>query len=106
MTIVHVIILLGTGIAVGFASGLLGIGGGFIMAPVQYIVFTDMGLSTDLAIRLAFGTNLLVILPTALSGTWRHNKQGAVQWKAAVVMGIGGIATAFGGATLATHLPG
>ena len=106
MTVVHVIILLGTGIAAGFASGLLGIGGGFIMAPVQYIVFTDMGLSIDMAIRLAFGTNLLVILPTALSGIWRHNKQGAVQWKAAVIMGISGTATAFGGATLATHLPG
>jgi len=106
MTIVHAIILLGTGTVVGFASGLLGIGGGFIMAPVQYIVFTGMGLSTDMAIRLAFGTNLLVILPTALSGTWRHNKQGDVQWKAAVIMGIGGTATAFGGATLATHLPG
>ena len=106
MILVHMIVLLGTGIAVGFASGLLGIGGGFIMTPVQYIVFTDMGLPTDMAIRLAFGTSLLVILPTALSGTWRHNKRGLVQWRAAIIMGLCGTAAAFGGATLATHIPG
>jgi len=106
MTAAYILILLGTGITVGFASGLLGVGGGFIMAPVQYMVYTGMGLSTDIAMRLAFGTNLLVILPTALSGTWRHHKKGAVRWRAAVIMGSCGTATAFGGATLATHLNG
>ena len=65
MTIPHIIILLSTGIGAGFAGGLLGIGGGFIMTPVQYMIFTDMGLPTDTAIKLAFGTTLLVIFPIA-----------------------------------------
>ena len=106
MTMAHIIILLATGIGVGFASGLLGVGGCFIMTPVQYMIFTGMGIPTDTAIKLAFGTNLLVVLPTALSGAWRHNRKGAVWWKAAIVMGSCGLITAFGGATLATHLPG
>ncbi len=106
MTIVHIIILLATGIGVGFASGLLGVGGCFIMTPVQYMVFTDMGIPTDTAIKLAFGTSLLVVLPTAASGAWRHSKKEAVWWKAAIVMGSCGLVCAFGGATLATHLPG
>ena len=106
MTIVHVITLLLTGIGAGFASGLLGIGGAFIMTPIQYIVFTDMGVPTDIAIKLAFGTSLLVILPTAASGAWRHSTKRAVWWKAAIVMGSCGLACAFGGATLAAHLPG
>ena len=106
MTVAHIIILLATGVGVGFASGLLGLGGGFIMTPVQYMIYTDMGLPTDIAIKLAFGTNLLVVLPTALSGAWRHSKLGAVYWKAAVFIGSCGIIAAFGGATLATHLPG
>jgi len=106
MTIVHIIILLVTGVGAGFASGLLGVGGGFIMTPVQYWLFTDMGLATDLATKVAFGTSLLVILPTALSGAWRHHKHGAVHWQAAVIMGPCGALAAFGGATLATHLPG
>jgi len=106
MTLLHIGILLGTGAFVGFASGLLGVGGGFIMAPVQYFVFLDMGVGEDMAIKLAFGTNLLVILFTSSSGAWRHHKLGAVNWRAAILMGLSGMFFAYGGATLATHLPG
>jgi uncharacterized membrane protein YfcA len=106
LTPAHIIILLVTGIGVGFASGLLGLGGAFIMTPVQYIIFTDMGLSADMAVRLAFGTNLLVALPTAISGAWRHHRKGVVWWRAAFVMGSCSLIFALVGATLAAHLPG
>ncbi len=106
MTTAHIFILLATGIGVGFAGGLLGLGGAFIMTPVQYFVFTNMGLPTDLAIKLAFGTSLLVVLPLAASGAWRHSLKGAVRWRTAVIMGGCGLVAAFGGATLAAHLPG
>ena len=106
MTVVYIIILLATGIGVGFASGLLGLGGAFIMTPVQYIIFTGMGIPAEIAIKLAFGTSLLVILPTATSGALRHSTKGAVWWKAAIVIGSCGLLAAFGGATLAAHLPG
>lgn len=78
MTMAHIIILLATGIGVGFASGLLGLGGAFIMTPVQYMIFTGVGIPTDVAIKLAFGTSLLVVLPIAISGAWRHSKKQAV----------------------------
>jgi len=106
VTTAHIIILLVTGIGVGFAGGLLGLGGAFIMTPVQYMLFTSMGIPTDAAIKLAFGTSLMVVLPVAASGAWRHSKKGAVWWKAAVIMGGCGLVCAFGGATLAAHLPG
>ncbi len=106
MTMPHIIILLATGMFAGFGSGLLGVGGAFIVTPVQYILFTNMGISPDVAIKLAFGTSLLVVLPTAISGTWRHHKRGVVWWKAAITMGSCGSLAAFGGATLATWLPG
>jgi hypothetical protein len=106
MTTAHIIILLATGLGAGFAGGLLGLGGAFIMTPVQYLIFTSMALPTDVAIKLAFGTSLLVVLPLAASGAWRHSKKKAVWWKAALVMGGCGLLFAFGGATLASHLPG
>jgi uncharacterized membrane protein YfcA len=106
VALVHIVILLVTGIVVGFASGLLGFGGAFIMTPVQYMVFSDMGLTADTAIRLAFGTNLLVVLPTAASGAWRHHRKGVVWWRAAFIIGGCGMFFAFVGAALATHLPG
>jgi len=106
VALTHVVILLVTGAGVGFAGGLLGVGGAFILTPVQYIIFVDMGVPADMAIKLAFGTSLLVVLPTAASGAWRHSKKGAVWWKAAIVMGGCGLIASFGGATLAAHLPG
>jgi uncharacterized membrane protein YfcA len=65
-----------------------------------------MGVSQDIAIKIAIGTSLLVILPTAISGTWRHNKKKAVQWKTALTLGLCALVGAVVGATLAAHLPG
>lgn len=102
----HIIILLLTGLGAGFAGGLLGLGGAFLMTPVQYIIYTDMGLPPDLAIRTAFGTSLLVVLPAAVSGAWRHHRNGVVLWRVAVVMGITSMVFALGGATLSAHASG
>ncbi|OGO22734.1 MAG: hypothetical protein A2144_05550 [Chloroflexi bacterium RBG_16_50_9] len=106
MTLTHVALLLITGAGAGFAAGLLGLGGAFIMTPVQYIIFTDAGLPSDVAVRLAFGTSLMVVLPTAISGAWRHHHKGVVWWRAAFIMGICGLIFAFVGATLSVYLPG
>jgi len=106
MAVVHIMSLLAAGAAAGFVGGLIGLGGAFITTPVQYAVYTAMNIPTDMAIKLAFGTSLLVVLPTAASGVWRHHKKGVVWWKAAVVMGGTGLACSFAGATLATRLPG
>lgn len=106
MTIASIATLLGAGLGVGFAGGLLGIGGSFIMTPVQYMIYTDMGLPLDIAVKLAFGTSLAVILPTAASASWQHHREGAVWWRAALIMGGAGLASAYGGATLASYLPG
>ncbi len=75
------------------------------MVPVSYWIIQAMNVAPDIAIRIAFGTSLLVILPTAISGTWRHNNKKAVHWKTALILGpcalIGGLL----GATLAARLP-
>jgi uncharacterized membrane protein YfcA len=105
LTTTHILILLAVGAGAGFASGLLGIGGGAIMVPVSYWIILAMGISPDIAIRIAFGTSLLVILPTAMSGSWRHNKENAVRWKTALVLGSCALVGALLGATLAARLP-
>jgi len=102
----YVIALLITGIGVGFASGLLGVGGCFIMIPVQYWILTASGIDPTVAIRVAFGTNLLVVLPTALSGAMGHSRKGAVLWKAGIVLGITGAFSSLLGGYVAAHLPG
>ena len=75
------------------------------MVPVCYWIILTMGIFPDIAIRIAFGTSLLVILPTAISGTWRHNKQKVVRWKTALILGLCGLLGAVLGATLAAQFP-
>ena len=76
------------------------------MTPVQYWIYIAMGVSEDVAIKVAFGTTLFVILPTAMSSTLGHSRKGAVIWRAAIVLSIAGAAGSLIGATIATHLPG
>jgi len=104
--LIYIIALILTGIVVGFAGGLLGVGGCFIMIPVQYWVLTSMGFDPGTSILIAFGTNLAVVLPTAMSGAYGHNKKGAVAWNAAVTMGVAGFVGALVGGYIATLIPG
>ena len=76
------------------------------MVPISYWIILAMDVSPVIALRIAFGTSLLVILPTAISGTWKHNKNKAVRWKTALILGSCALVGALVGATLATHLPG
>jgi len=104
--LIQIIALLITGVGVGFASGLLGVGGCFIMVPVQFWVLTSIGVDATIAIRIAFGTNLAVVFPTAISGALGHSRKKAVLWKAGVVLGLAGLVGAIFGGYFATHIPG
>ncbi|MHA1670576.1 MAG: sulfite exporter TauE/SafE family protein [Promethearchaeota archaeon] len=106
MDLLFIIILLITGIVVGLVSGMLGVGGCFIMVPIQYSVLLAMGIDPTIAIRVSFGTNLLVVFPTAISGAYKHNKNGSVYWKQAIILGVIGAIAGFGGSFVASFLPG
>ncbi|MEN6329259.1 MAG: sulfite exporter TauE/SafE family protein [Methanobacteriaceae archaeon] len=103
--VVYLLILALTGVLVGFTSGLLGVGGGFIMGPVQFFLLVALGVDPTLAIRVAFGTSLAVILPTAISGAWGHNRRGAVLLKPALLLGSTGFVGGIIGAFIATNSP-
>src|SRR4030043_1950020 len=102
----NIIILLATGAVSGFAGGMLGLGGAFLMTPMQFMVYTRMGLPEDVAILTAFGTSLLVVLMTAISGAWRHHREKAVSWRGAGIMGGRGLLFSLGGGALADPIPG
>ncbi|MCU0637236.1 MAG: sulfite exporter TauE/SafE family protein, partial [Methanothrix sp.] len=104
--IIYILVLLATGIAVGFFCGLLGIGGGFLMVPVQIWALSLQGVDPTLATRIAFGTSLAVVLPTALSGCRGHHCRGVVLWRPGLVIGLSGMIGGFLGGTVASHSPG
>ncbi|MCZ0863226.1 sulfite exporter TauE/SafE family protein [Methanocorpusculum vombati] len=98
-------LLIATGLFAGCMSGLLGVGGGFIFAPVMYFVLKMSGVAPETAILVAFGTSLAVALPTVLTSALGHSRKGNVIWRDAAVIGIAGIITGYIGGTVATYLP-
>jgi uncharacterized membrane protein YfcA len=104
--VLYFVSLIITGITAGTASGLFGVGGGFLMTPVQYWLYTAGGIDGTLATRLAFGTSLAVMIPTMTSAAFAHHRRGAVNWHAAILMGCAAVFGGLTGGTIAAHLPG
>jgi hypothetical protein len=100
----YLVIMILTGAFTGIISGLLGVGGGFVMTPIQYWLLQETGLQPDLAIRVALGTSLFVILLNSISVALKYHQKHAVQWKQATIMGITGSIFSFGGAAVASQL--
>jgi uncharacterized protein len=86
------------GLAGGVLAGLFGVGGGILFVPT--LTFT-LGLDQ----LHAQATSLLAILPTVAVGTWRQQRYGNVRWRAAVSLGMGGIAGVVAGGFVAESLP-
>ena len=93
------------GIFAGFASGLLGVGGGFLMVPLQFFLFTSVGVDPSLAMMVSLGTSLAIIIPTASSGAYQHQKKNKSIVKPAIRLAIFGIIGGFCGGLLANVVP-
>ena len=68
------------GLATGFLAGLLGIGGGMLIAPFMTIILSALGVPADLAVKMAIATSMATIMFTSVSSVRAHHKRGAVRW--------------------------
>ncbi|OIQ16141.1 MAG: hypothetical protein BM556_15900 [Bacteriovorax sp. MedPE-SWde] len=67
------------GIFAGTLSGLFGIGGGLVIVPTLLFCFKyTSAIPNDLAVYMAIGTSLAIILVTVSNSTYRHYKKGGV----------------------------
>ena len=85
--------LLFAGAAAGFAGGLFGIGGGFVVVPALMFLLPFMGVTSAEIAHVAVGTSLASIIFTSLRSTQSHAKREAVDfdllrgWAVWVVLG-------------------
>lgn len=102
----EILIFLVIGALAGFAAGLFGVGGGTIIVPLLFIVFTQMGYSPDNIMHLALGTSLATIIVTSISSLMAHNKKGAVMWPVFKNLAPGLALGCFFGAGIAGQISG
>jgi uncharacterized membrane protein YfcA len=86
------------GFVIGVLSGLTGVGGGVFLVPTMVIGF-------GIAQRVAQGTSLVAILPTAAVGAFTHFRHGNVDVRSAAWIGVAGVPASLLGAALALWLP-
>ena len=70
--------LMVTGIIAGLMAGLLGVGGGIVIVPVLYHLFTFMGIDEAVRMHVAVGTSLATIIPTSIMSSRAHLKRGSL----------------------------
>lgn len=68
-----------TGSLAGFLSGVLGVGGGIVIVPVLYYVFTALGFSIDSSLHIAIGTSLATITLTQARSALSHYKRASFE---------------------------
>lgn len=87
------------GVGVGVLSGLLGIGGGTVMVPLFRLAFGMEPIA-------AAATSLFTIVPTSISGMWKHAKNKTSLPRVGIVCGLTGACLSPVGVWAANVSPG
>jgi uncharacterized protein len=93
-----VLTCIGIGLLAGLLSGLFGVGGGTVIVPLLVLI---LGFDQ----RLAAGTSLAAIVPTATVGVISYGVHGSVDWVAALLLAVGAVAGAQLGTWLLPRVP-
>jgi len=82
------------GVITGILAGLFGIGGGAVIVPVLYEVFTVLEVPEAVRMQLCVGTSIAIILPTTVRSYLAHREKGLVipqvirLWALPAVIGV------------------
>ena len=87
------------GSAVGIITGLLGIGGGFLIVPALYFL-------VNLPVKKAIGTALIIITANSLFGFLNSCTTMDVDWLLLTKFSLGAIAGILPGTKLSQKIPG
>jgi len=67
-------------VVVGFMAGFFGIGGGLIMVPILFYLFSFVGVEHMFVMHMAIGTSFSIIIPNSVISTMTHMKFKAVDF--------------------------
>ncbi len=87
-------LLLLAGALAGTLAGLLGVGGGIVIVPALYHIFSYLDIDDSVRMHLAVGTSLATIIPTGFRSARAHAKRGSFDkelirtWTPAMIAGV------------------
>jgi len=91
-------VVIASGAAVGLMTGILGVGGGFLIVPALVML-------VGLPMQMAVGTSLIVIAMNSLAGFLGHAGDGSFDATLTFIFTLAGLLGTFAGARLNRRLP-
>lgn len=91
-------VIIASGAGVGMMTGILGVGGGFLVVPALVML-------VGLPMQMAVGTSLIIIAMNSLAGFLGHAGDGSFNITLTVIFTIAGLIGTFAGARLSKRLP-
>ena len=95
---INIILLPLFGLIIGLVVSMFGGGGGGFYVPVLILIF---GVTPQIAVA----TSLASVLPTTVVSSFSHFRQGNVDIRTGLILGIGGIIGTLIGASIANIIP-
>tara|TARA_B100000029_G_scaffold417531_1_gene422206 strand:+ start:120 stop:953 length:834 start_codon:yes stop_codon:yes gene_type:complete len=86
--ILIVISMIASAIVVGFMAGFFGIGGGLIMVPILFYLFSFAEIEHAFVMHTAIGTSFSIIIPNSIISTMTHMKFKAVDFTIVRTFGL------------------
>ncbi len=89
---------IGSGVVVGFLTGLFGVGGGFLIIPALVLLL-------GLPMTVAVGTSLVIIVINSVAGFAAHAGDAALDYPVVGAFTVAAVAGSLAAARLASRLP-
>lgn len=89
---------IGSGVVVGFLTGLFGVGGGFLIIPALVLLL-------GLPMTIAVGTSLVIIVINSLAGFAAHAGDAALDYRIALAFTAAAVVGSLASARVASRLP-
>ena len=80
--------MLASATVVGFMAGFFGIGGGLIMVPILFYLFSFADVEHAFVMHMAIGTSFSIIIPNSIISTMTHMKFKAVDFSIVRTFGV------------------
>ncbi len=81
-------VMAASAVVVGFMAGFFGIGGGLIMVPILFYIFSFAGIDKAFVMHIAIGTSFSIIIPNSIISTITHMKFKAVDFSIVKTFGV------------------
>ena len=93
------------GIVVSLIAGMFGVGGGMVLVPALYLLFSAQHFPHEHLMHITLGTTMMSMIVTTVMAMNVHRKLGNIDWSVARTMAVGLAIGSIVGSTVASKLP-